>query len=89
MPLTPGSQLGSYRIGSLRGKGGMGEVYRAQDLRLDRNVAIKILPEHLANDPEIGRPPFGYTFDPDELARLYHQGASGEELARIGIPDNQ
>jgi catechol-2,3-dioxygenase len=38
---------------------------------------------------EIGRPPFGYTFDPDELATLYHQGASKEELARIGIPDNQ
>lgn len=35
---------------------------------------------------EIGRPPFGYDFDPDELVRLYHQGASVEELARIGLP---
>lgn len=35
---------------------------------------------------EIGRPPFGYAFDPDELVRLYHEGASPEELARIGVP---
>jgi catechol 2,3-dioxygenase-like lactoylglutathione lyase family enzyme len=35
---------------------------------------------------EIGRPPFGYVFDPDELARMYHEGASSEELARIGVP---
>jgi catechol-2,3-dioxygenase len=35
---------------------------------------------------EIGRPPFGYVFDPDELVRLYHQGASAEALARIGVP---
>jgi hypothetical protein len=36
---------------------------------------------------EIGKPPFGYNFDPDELARLYHQGVPAESLARIGIPD--
>lgn len=36
---------------------------------------------------EIGRPPFGYTFDPDELAKLYHEGGSQQQLARIGIPD--
>jgi catechol-2,3-dioxygenase len=35
---------------------------------------------------EIGRPPFGYSFDPDELAKLYHDGASAEQLARIGMP---
>ena len=35
---------------------------------------------------EIGRPPFGYVFDPDELVRLYHEGAPAEELARIGVP---
>ncbi|HLL76985.1 MAG TPA: VOC family protein [Pyrinomonadaceae bacterium] len=35
---------------------------------------------------EIGRPPFGYDFDPDELARLYHEGAPAETLARIGLP---
>lgn len=38
---------------------------------------------------EIGRPPFGYTFDPDELARLHHQGAPEETLARIGLPEGQ
>jgi catechol-2,3-dioxygenase len=38
---------------------------------------------------EIGRPPFGYSFDPDELARLYHQGEPEERLARIGLPEGQ
>ncbi|HET6603425.1 MAG TPA: VOC family protein [Xanthomonadaceae bacterium] len=38
---------------------------------------------------EIGRPPFGYDFDPDELARLYHQGVPAETLARIGVPDGR
>ena len=38
---------------------------------------------------EIGKPPFGYIFDPDELARLYHQGESDERLARIGLPEAQ
>jgi hypothetical protein len=37
---------------------------------------------------EIGRPPFGYTFDPDELARLYHQDVPEETLARIGLPED-
>jgi catechol-2,3-dioxygenase len=38
---------------------------------------------------EIGRPPFGYTFDPDELVRLYHQDVPEATLARIGVPDSQ
>jgi serine/threonine protein kinase len=52
MPLTPGMILGQYAIRSPLGAGGMGEVYRAHDTRLDREVAIKVLPESLTADPE-------------------------------------
>ena len=52
MPLTPGTRLGSYEIVSLLGAGGMGEVYKAKDLKLGRDVAIKVLREDLASDPE-------------------------------------
>ena len=52
MPLTSGSKLGPYEIQSSLGAGGMGEVYAARDTRLDRTVAIKILPEHLSEKPE-------------------------------------
>jgi serine/threonine protein kinase len=51
MPLAPGTKLGPYEILSPLGAGGMGEVYRARDTRLDRSVAIKILPAHLSGDP--------------------------------------
>jgi eukaryotic-like serine/threonine-protein kinase len=51
MPLVPGTKLGPYEIVSSLGVGGMGEVYRAKDTRLDRAVAIKILPAHFSNDP--------------------------------------
>jgi predicted ATPase len=52
MPLLPGSHLGPYEIGTLLGAGGMGEVYRARDPRLDRTVAIKILPAELSADAD-------------------------------------
>src|SRR5580704_1296890 len=52
MPLTPGTILGRYEIRSPLGAGGMGEVYRAHDTRLDREVAIKVLPESLTSDPD-------------------------------------
>jgi serine/threonine protein kinase/Tol biopolymer transport system component len=51
MPLAPGAKLGPYEILSPLGAGGMGEVYRARDTRLDRSVAIKILPAHFSADP--------------------------------------
>ncbi len=53
MPLQPGTSLGPYEIVSPLGAGGMGEVYKATDTRLDRTVAIKVLPEHVANDPDL------------------------------------
>src|SRR5206468_3450093 len=52
MALAAGTRLGPYEIQSALGAGGMGEVYRARDTRLDRPVAIKILPEALADDPQ-------------------------------------
>src|SRR5271163_1785752 len=51
MPLAPGSKLGPYEIGAHLGAGGMGEVYRARDTRLERTVAIKILPAQFSADP--------------------------------------
>src|SRR6266545_4803728 len=50
MTIAPGSRLGPYEIVSPLGAGGMGEVYRARDTKLDREVAIKVLPEKLAQD---------------------------------------
>jgi protein kinase-like protein len=52
MPLAAGTRLGSYEVLAAIGTGGMGEVYRARDLKLNRDVAIKILPSELAGDSE-------------------------------------
>src|ERR1700730_2007034 len=53
MALTSGTRLGPYEIQSPLGAGGMGEVYRARDTRLGRDVAIKVLPLHLSSDPQL------------------------------------
>ena len=52
MPLVPGTRLGQYEISAPLGAGGMGEVYRARDTRLKRDVAIKVLPSDVASSPE-------------------------------------
>ena len=57
MPLHPGTTLGPYAVTAKIGEGGMGEVYRARDTKLDRNVALKVLPQ-------------AFTEDPDRLARF-------------------
>ena len=57
MPLSPGTRLGHYDVTSLLGEGGMGQVWQARDTKLDRDVALKVLPE-------------AFTSDPDRLARF-------------------
>ena len=57
MPMQPGTTLGPYSVTAKIGEGGMGEVYQARDTKLDRDVALKVLPE-------------AFTSDPDRLARV-------------------
>ena len=71
MPLAPGTRLGSYVIAAPIGAGGMGEVYRAHDTTLGRDVAIKTLPDRLADDPErLAR----FRREAQVLAALNHPG---------------
>ena len=71
MPLTPGTTLGSYTVTAKIGEGGMGEVYQARDTKLDRDVALKVLPE-------------AFTADPDRLARFEREA---KVLASLNHPN--
>jgi serine/threonine protein kinase len=71
MPLSSGFRVGQYQILAPIGAGGMGEVYRARDTRLDRDVAIKVLPDAFARDPErLGR----FEREARAVAALSHPG---------------
>jgi TolB-like protein/Flp pilus assembly protein TadD len=72
MPLAAGTRLGPYEILSPLGAGGMGEVYRARDRKLDRDVAVKVLPQAVANDP-------------DALARFEREAKSVAALSHPNI----
>ena len=52
MLLSPGTTLGPYAVTAKIGEGGMGEVYRARDTKLDRDVALKVLPQAFTDDPD-------------------------------------
>jgi len=53
MALTAGTKVGPYTVSGLIGQGGMGEVYQTRDTKLDPDVALKVLPEHVAADPDL------------------------------------
>jgi len=72
MRLAAGTPLGPYRVVSLLGSGGMGEVYRAQDPRLGRDVAIKVLPE-------------AHSSDLDRLRRFESEARAASALQHPGI----
>src|SRR5437870_6427183 len=74
MPITIGARLGSLEITALLGKGGMGEVYRARDTKLKRDVAIKILPEEFSRDADrVSR----FQREAEVLASLNHPSIGG------------
>ena len=74
MPLTPGQTLTHYEILGPLGAGGMGEVYHARDTRLDREIAIKVLPEEMAEDEERLR---RFEREAKTLASLNHTNVAG------------
>jgi serine/threonine protein kinase len=100
MPLHAGDRRGSYEILAPIGVGGMGEVYRARDTKLKREVALKVLPDAFARDPErmarfqreaevlasLNHPNIAHIYgdSPQHLHGLRHLGARGASLSRQG-----
>ena len=94
MALASGMKLGPYEIQSPLGAGGMGEVYRAKDARLDRIVAIKILPTHLTANPE-----FKHRFEREtrtisslnhpHICHLYDVGSHGSDFLVMKFLDGE
>src|SRR5262249_16645894 len=86
MAIAIGQQLGSYEITALLGKGGMGEVYRARDTKLKREVAIKILPEEFSVDPDRAS---RFQREAEVLASLNHPNISAiydlQEASQTGL----
>ena len=84
MGLTPGTRLGAFEITGLLGAGGMGEVYRARDTKLKREVALKVLPADVSSDPDrLAR----FQREAEVLASLNHPNIAqvyGLELAAEG-----
>ena len=89
MSLRVGTQLGSLEITGLLGRGGMGEVYRARDLKLKREVAIKILPEEFSRDPDrVNR--FQRVADlSGDAERLLHRQRATRDAIREGFAFHQ
>ena len=84
MALTAGSRIGAYEIVSAIGAGGMGEVYRARDAKLARDVALKVLPAEFALDPDrLAR----FTREAQVLASLNHQNIAGIYGFEEGVAD--
>ena len=82
MTLASGTKLGPYEILAPLGAGGMGEVYKAKDARLDRFIAVKVLPEHLAKNPESRA---RFEGEAKAVAALNHPNITGlHDIGRVG-----
>jgi eukaryotic-like serine/threonine-protein kinase len=83
MPLPAGTRLAQYEVVASLGSGGMGEVYRARDLRLGRDVAIKVMAAHVADDPEMRR---RFEVEARSVAALSHPSILG--IHELAVVDN-
>jgi serine/threonine protein kinase len=94
MSFTTGTILGHYKILGLLGTGGMGEVFKASDIKLDRPVALKILPAHLVADADrvrrfVGEAKAASALNHPHIITIYEIGEGAGETASDGQPDGQ